>query len=160
MIDLILTGRPVPYPRIGNWGAVLRIPEHLRRAKVPRQVTAYLDWKEVVGWEIREQAGQPLLDGALGVKIELYGKGVFKGDIDNYVKSVLDAANGILWHDDRQVKILSVELHEERTADHTLLLVWQLADPYIMLQKGISDAETQEVHDLGRDDRGATVAAA
>lgn len=31
-----------------------------------------------------------------------------RGDLDNYVKSISDACNGVLWHDDRQVELLQV----------------------------------------------------
>lgn len=31
-----------------------------------------------------------------------------RGDLDNYVKSISDALNGVLWHDDRQVELLTV----------------------------------------------------
>jgi Holliday junction resolvase RusA-like endonuclease len=36
-------------------------------------------------------------------------KSSLKGDVDNYVKSVLDALNGVAWEDDKQIISLTVE---------------------------------------------------
>lgn len=38
-------------------------------------------------------------------------KPTMKPDVDNYVKSALDAFNGVLWHDDAQVVKLIAEKH-------------------------------------------------
>jgi len=43
--------------------------------------------------------------GNVSLDIEIRGKG--RGDLDNQVKSLLDALNGVLYNDDKQV----VELH-------------------------------------------------
>lgn len=31
-----------------------------------------------------------------------------RGDIDNYVKSIFDGLNGVIWNDDRQVELINV----------------------------------------------------
>lgn len=47
-------------------------------------------------------------------------KPVVKPDTDNYIKSTLDALNGVLWHDDAQiVKIIG----EKRYSDHPRITV-------------------------------------
>ena len=47
-------------------------------------------------------------------------KPVVKPDTDNYIKSTLDALNGVLWHDDAQiVKIMG----EKRYSDHPKITV-------------------------------------
>jgi Holliday junction resolvase RusA-like endonuclease len=37
------------------------------------------------------------------------------GDIDNYAKTVLDALNGVIWQDDKQIKRLDLDIatHDE-----------------------------------------------
>lgn len=34
-----------------------------------------------------------------------------KPDVDNYAKSILDVANGILWEDDWQIQTLNIDKH-------------------------------------------------
>jgi crossover junction endodeoxyribonuclease RusA len=36
-------------------------------------------------------------------------KSSLRGDIDNYVKSILDALNGVAWEDDKQIIELTVK---------------------------------------------------
>lgn len=36
-------------------------------------------------------------------------KASLKGDVDNYVKSILDALNGVAWEDDKQIVSLKVD---------------------------------------------------
>lgn len=59
----------------------------------------------------REIIDEPLT-GRLSVTIRLY-RPAARGDIDNYLKALLDALNGILWQDDRQI----VELHVYKLLD-------------------------------------------
>jgi len=68
----------------------------------------------------------PLIDASHTVKVELKfdikgthitvsatknpdWKSSLKGDVDNYVKSILDALNGVAWEDDKQIISLTVE---------------------------------------------------
>jgi len=62
-----------------------------------------------------------LLCGPIEVKIEFYYKGKTSGycpkyaDIDNLAKLVLDALNGIIWEDDKQiVKLLAEKKYAEK----------------------------------------------
>lgn len=44
-------------------------------------------------------------------KLESFGTPTLKGDIDNYVKTILDGLNGVAWEDDSQViKIVAMKL--------------------------------------------------
>jgi len=44
-------------------------------------------------------------------RVDIDGKASLRGDLDNYVKTVLDGLNGIAWKDDSQVvKITAVKL--------------------------------------------------
>lgn len=56
-----------------------------------------------VAWEMRSQyRGEPL-DGDVQLSVAFYRENRKPIDLDNMVKRVKDAANGILWKDDRQV---------------------------------------------------------
>ena len=92
---------PYPQPR----------PRHLRngQAYVPKEFREKR--LELQAHMIRLTAGSSLLQGPLAVEI-----GFFRpkkrdrrkdGDVDNYMKAVLDAGNAVLWVDDRQI----VDLH-------------------------------------------------
>lgn len=58
------------------------------------------NWEEQLAWLFIERHGRPRLDGP--VRVELIFGGVQSNqDIDNLVKSCLDALNGIAFEDDR-----------------------------------------------------------
>jgi Holliday junction resolvase RusA-like endonuclease len=74
-------------------------------------------------------AGAQMEEGELAVVIRCFFKGKARGDVDNYAGAVLDAANGILFADDKQVKYLEVELEESSGRDEiTLALSPFMAD--------------------------------
>lgn len=69
-------------------------------------------------------------EGAVGVVIDTYGKlpksapksldsepNEHKPDADNTAKAILDALNGIAYHDDRSVTLLHVEKHDRTRRD-------------------------------------------
>jgi Holliday junction resolvase RusA-like endonuclease len=59
-------------------------------------------------WRTYRPRIRPITEGRLGVALRFTGRGnrSRRGDLDNYVKAVLDAGNGFLWADDRQVEAL------------------------------------------------------
>ena len=52
-----------------------------------------------------------------GIAIVIYTKRKLRGDLDNYVKSILDS----LWEQDRQIKQIDVRVKEGWTEDRTVL---------------------------------------
>lgn len=90
-------------------------------------------YEQLVALRLREQGAKPSKK-ALLVKVDVY-KGFLKSwtkkqreeakqgklrpvkrpDIDNYIKSVLDGANGILWEDDSQIVSLLASKHYAET---------------------------------------------
>ncbi|WP_027717467.1 RusA family crossover junction endodeoxyribonuclease [Desulfovirgula thermocuniculi] len=96
MPTLTVPGRPVPKarPRVGKNGAVY----------IPRRCRDY----EAKVAALARKAFRAPYEGpvALSVKVYLAGPG---GDLDNYVKSIADALNGVAWRDDGQVVRIKAE---------------------------------------------------
>ncbi len=67
-------------------------------------------FKDSVAKDIRSQlVAVEMLTGRLGVSIELERGDRTEYDIDNYIKSVLDAMQGVLFENDSQVDMLIVK---------------------------------------------------
>jgi len=71
---------------------------------VPTRLASY---KDAIAWAAKAHIPKPLT-GLVGIAIHFGLRG--KGDIDNLAKSVLDALNGVAYHDDSQVVFLQSEL--------------------------------------------------
>lgn len=67
---------------------------------------AAADWERVVG-QYAFLAGLRPVDGACEVHVWLCGVGL-TGDVDNYLKAILDGLNRVAYADDRQVKAAHV----------------------------------------------------
>lgn len=61
-------------------------------------------WSESCSWPLGE---------AYRVTMRFY-RAERRGDIDNLFKSVSDAANGVLWEDDRQIREAHVYVYEDK----------------------------------------------
>lgn len=74
--------------------------------------------------KIREEYDGPKFEGEIAVhlvfdntgtaviieRVDVDEKSKLRGDLDNYVKTVLDALNGVAWEDDSQVvKIIGIK---------------------------------------------------
>lgn len=96
----------LPYPPSANRNS--RIGNN--RAYTPANVTAY---KLECGWCAQAQvtAGMPFA-GAVSLTLRFY-RPRRSGDLDNRIKIVQDALNGIAWVDDKQI----CELHVYRFED-------------------------------------------
>lgn len=64
--------------------------------------------KEALMWEIKSQWPHPPLDGDIILNVVQYFGDNRKRDIDAYLKILLDAGSGVLYHDDVQVAELNV----------------------------------------------------
>ena len=104
---IIIPGRPVPYVRT------------TQKAKfVSKSYARYRDYKEYSQIYLRKQFKRPPIECYVRVDVNIYLNGKTSpmgrdGDIDNYCKGALDAANKILFKDDRQV----IELHAHKIKD-------------------------------------------
>lgn len=85
-------GQPLPKerPRIGK-----------NRAYTPPKTQA---WENTIAWGVRAKMGhlEPFM-GDVKVTLVFHRKGKKRADLDNFCKSALDAMNGIVYHDDKQV---------------------------------------------------------
>ena len=98
-VSFEVPGRCVPCPRprakVGH------------RAYYPKR---YTDWKESAQVEALKAAGRLLWEGPVELSVWFYGARA-NADIDNLLKSVLDAIQGIIIVDDKQV--VTVEARKE-----------------------------------------------
>ena len=95
--------------RIRFLGPLVPASVKVGRGKVYR-TQKYLDYVEALRWLLKAQwVGKPP-DGKAGwgVRLKIWAA---RGDIDNLaVKPTLDAATGVLWQDDRQVRYIEATL--------------------------------------------------
>lgn len=122
---------PVPQlrPRVSSRGGYVRVYD-------PPKVKQF---KSLLRSLAVNQYSRPPLLGPLSVSLTFYrpvqksisqtererrltnqSKPVVKPDTDNYIKSTLDALNGVLWHDDAQ--IVKIEA-EKKYSDHPRITV-------------------------------------
>lgn len=117
MLEIIVPGRPRPKqrPRVGRNGNVY----------TPRQTQVY---EQQIKWRARVAMGNhPPLTGPVGVQMRFYFKGRRTPDADNCEKAILDAMQGIVYENDRQVKHTESEVligEPERVE----VWVWSLAN--------------------------------
>lgn len=115
----ILNIDPVPKgrPRFSGFG---RFP----RVYTP---SATKNFETIVRMKMRASYAGPPLETALFVSVVFYikkpktSKNTFpkcKPDLDNFLKAVLDAGNGILWKDDAQI----CEVHSSKAYSETVFI--------------------------------------
>lgn len=101
----VVEGDPVPKarPRLGAHGGTYT---PLRTVEFEREV----------GWRWK-QGRFPVLSGACELTVVVYERR-YPADLDNYVKAVADALNGLAWSDDRQVARLHAAIHRSHPEPH------------------------------------------
>lgn len=99
---IVILGRPIPYVRMTKRGKFVK--ENAQR---------YLTYKDKVGWIARSYI-KTMSNKKIDIKVIVYLNGKKSefgrdGDVDNYLKTAMDALNKIAYKDDRQVVKASVE---------------------------------------------------
>lgn len=116
-LSFTIPGEPVPKgrPRVANGHAYT--PERTRTAT------------EAAQWAMKRamKGKRPLTDDVALTLDFQGGKAMLRADIDNLAKLVMDAGNGILWEDDRQVKVL-VACKRFSTEKSTAVIVADMND--------------------------------
>lgn len=115
MLEFVIIGKPVPYVRMTQRGKFVR-----------RDAQRYLDSKTAIGLQlVRAMSGRaPLGRRPLMVKLAFcyQGGADHRRDLDNEVKAILDAANGIVYEDDRWID--SIEALRTTARDGAGNYVW------------------------------------
>ncbi len=113
-VKFVIPGHPIPAVRMTQKSKWVN----------PRAI-AYLDYKQTIGMIARTAAkGQRFENAKVKIKVYYAGKG---GDVDNYIKSVLDGCNGVLWEDDRGVIFVSGEkTRVSKPAERIEVEVWEV----------------------------------
>jgi len=106
----IIKGKIKPYVRMTQRGKFVK-----------KDAQEYLAWKDKAGYQLKQQA-QAVTNPALdmlplfvrGIPLSVYiyllvDGGLHYCDIDNCAKAILDAAQGIIFEDDRWVDVLIIE---------------------------------------------------
>jgi crossover junction endodeoxyribonuclease RusA len=102
-------GHPVPAVRMTQRGKFIK-----------KAAGRYLAYKNQVAWEAKaakRKAGLKMFTGAVEVIATAYIYGNKSGDADNLAKAFLDAMNGIVWIDDRQVTDLTIRKRKVSSKD-------------------------------------------
>jgi len=75
---------------------------------------AYQDKRKEMVRQLKEQWEGPPLEGPLRLELRIKGEG--RADADNIIGALMDAANGLLWADDRVSIIPQIEVIWEKVA--------------------------------------------
>ena len=88
-----------------------------------------ITWARIVNVHARQHCAEPM-DGYFEVALSFYRKTKRNVDVDNLSKNVLDALNGVIWHDDRQVVKLHLSKRYVSTDIHAgvKVEVWRVED--------------------------------
>lgn len=109
---------PASRPRVSKWGTYYG-----------KRYTAFR--KEAKAAFDAGDFGEPL-SGPLSVHLEFYCKRpkttkrtTPRGDIDNFMKGILDSANGVLWEDDDQItKCSGKKVYEDEHGPRIIITIF------------------------------------
>jgi len=112
MIQFWVPGNPVPkqsfrYKKSGSYQ--------------PKRVK---DWQEAVGWMALSATSGEVLERDVRVELNFKRKDKRKVDLDNLSKAVLDACNGVVWADDRQIVTLYLTKEYDPADPGVLVSIW------------------------------------
>lgn len=112
MIRIIVPGRPVPKGRP-------RFNTRTGRAFTPKRTR---EWERTVKvYAMTQLHGR--IDGEVSVDVLIVHPDKRHGDVDNYVKAVLDACQGVLFGDDKCVRKVNAERAYDKSNPRVEIIV-------------------------------------
>lgn len=81
------------------------------------------DYGMGVGWIVMEHGINPMT-GPVCLSLQFY-RPMQRGDLDNRIKAVLDALNGVLYKDDKQVVELHAFLADDKHNPRVEVTIWE-----------------------------------
>ena len=114
MTGFTIPGRPVPKARarVTRGGAF-----------TPGRTAAY---ERLVGWEARAAGVTAPYLGRVGIEVHFHLKGGRQGDLDNYLKAILDGLNGVAWRDDSQVWRIEASIERQSPEERADVRIWEM----------------------------------
>ncbi len=117
-LSFVVYGPPVPKARArvvkGRAYTPKRTRAYEKLVTTMAMVAEYRYSNHVMGGRVAGARKDPWpKDAKYSVSILVYRKAM-RGDADNFAKSIMDALNGIIWNDDRQVQKMVVEMFTNR----------------------------------------------
>jgi Holliday junction resolvase RusA-like endonuclease len=88
----------------------------------------YMAWKASFAVHVRSHGMVEPLQGPVSLTVAVEVTGCARGDADNYAGAVMDALNGLVYADDKQVKALTVLIREHGPTDMVTILISDIAD--------------------------------
>lgn len=122
ILSVTFDGEPVPKQRPRVWKG---------RARTPQRT---VDAEKRIGWLVKAAiVGDDLPTDDL-IRLRLVFRSAYSvgngrtADLDNCVKLVMDALNGVVWADDRQVYAIEAVMHRLASESSTTVDAWALRD--------------------------------
>lgn len=112
----VLEGRVKPYVRMTRAGKFVR-----------KQAREYLNSQMAIGLQLKSQmAGREMFPRGVPLVVHIsfhYAGGWHNRDLDNEIKAMLDAAQGVVFEDDRWIDVVQAGRHKAMR-DGVRLAVW------------------------------------
>lgn len=129
LVNVEIPGEPIPKgrPQVRRNGHAYT-PARTRNAEI------------AFAWRLRLASKTPPVSGVeVAVNVVFRTATRRRVDVDNLVKLILDAANGVLWDDDSQVCHLSATIHRGHPQPGTSLIVTVVHSAQLVLEGDLWD---------------------
>ena len=105
---------PKPRPRMGKYGNFYT-PRDFREYNLESYMSEFM---------IKNKLDTLTTD--LRVDCDFYIKGKSRSDLDNFIKTIFDCGNGILWKDDKQIKSCLASIWENWKEDKIIITIEEI----------------------------------